>query len=206
MSSPLDSLKLALEHSPENVPLLLLYAKSCMEELHLADAREAFLKVVRMEPANAEARLGVASVVHLEGRGSEAAVRAEQLIEEQPQYAPAYLFLSRILAGEGELGRAKTLYTKALELDRTLADLSLEKELAESRSHPGSEPQGPRKAGVTASGDYLEGIDSGDDDDSDDGHPRGGAAFELGLADFEKPKLKFEDVGGMDAVKEEIRM
>lgn len=206
MSSPLDSLKLALQHSPDNVPLLLLYAKGCMEELLLAEARESFLKVVRLEPAHAEARLGVARVVHLEGKGSEAAVRAEQLIEEQPQYAPAYLFLSRILAGEGELGRAKTLYAKALELDRTLADASLEKELAESRARPEEDTRGPRKAGVTAGGDYLESSDGDDDGDEDDGHPRGGAAFDLGLADFEKPKLKFEDVGGMDAVKEEIRM
>lgn len=207
MSSPLDSLKLALQHSPDNVPLLLLYAKTCVEELQLVEARESFLKVVRLEPANGEARLGVARVVHLEGKGSEAAVRAEQLIEEQPQYAPAYLFLSRILAGEGEHARAKTLYARALELDRTLADASLEKELAESRGEPMQDTRGPRKAGVTAGGDYLENSDGNNEDgDGDDGHPRGGAAFDLGLADFEKPKLKFEDVGGMDAVKEEIRM
>jgi AAA+ superfamily predicted ATPase len=209
MSSPLDSLKLALEHSPDNVPLLLLYANTCLDELQLADARESFLRVVRNEPAHAEARLGVARVVHLEGRGSEAAVRAEQLIEEQPQYAPAYLFLSRILAGEGELARAKTIYAKALELDRTLADASLEKELAESKTQPGKDKdsRGPRKAGMTASGDYLEGIDPGENDsEGDDGYPRGGAAYDLGLADFEKPKLKFDDVGGMDTVKEEIRM
>ena len=80
MSSPLDSLKLALQHSPNNVPLLLLYAKTRVEELQLVEARECFLKVVRPEPANGEARLGVARVVHREGKGSDAAVRAEQLI------------------------------------------------------------------------------------------------------------------------------
>lgn len=209
MSSHLDSLKLALQHSPDNVPLQLLYAGACVEELHLHEAREAYLKVVRMDPTHGDARLGLARVVHLEGKSSEAAVRAEQLIEEQPGYAPAYVFLSRILAGEGDLGRAKTMYQKAMELDRTLSDAALEKELAESKARPEEDSRGTRRAGVAAGGEYMESADDTEEHDevlSDDGFPRGGAAFDLGLADFEKPKLKFADVGGMDAVKEEIRM
>jgi transitional endoplasmic reticulum ATPase len=58
---------------------------------------------------------------------------------------------------------------------------------------------------VTADGSFAETLED-DDDDLDDGFPRGGAAYDLGLADFEKPKLKFSDVGGMNDVKEEIRM
>ena len=199
--SSLESRKLALQHSPDNTPLQLLYARTCVDELQLSEAREAFLSVIRREPLNAEAKLGLAQVLNLEGRTSEAVVRVEQLIEEQPQLASAYVFLSRILAGEGELTRAKTLYAKALDLDRTVADASLEKQLAESKSASDEDRKGPRKAGVTADGSFAESVDEGDD-----GFPRGGAAFDLGLADFEKPKLKFSDVGGMDDVKEEIRM
>lgn len=202
MPSPLDSLKLALQHSPDNTPLLLVYGRACVDELQLGEAREAFLNVIRREPGHAEAKLGLAQVVNLEGKTSEAVVRVEQLIEERPDFAPAYVYLSRILAGEGELGRAKTLYAKALELDRTVADASLEKELAESKAAPEDDSRSQRKAGVTAGGEFLE----SEDTDQDDGHPRGGAAFDLGLADFEKPKLSFAEVGGMDAVKEEIRM
>ena len=109
--------KLLLRTRFAHSPLLLLYARTCVDELQLSEAREAFLSVIRREPLNAEAKLGLAHVLNLEGRTSEAVVRAEQLIEEQPQHAPAYVFLSRILAGEGELARAKTLYEKALELD-----------------------------------------------------------------------------------------
>jgi hypothetical protein len=60
-------------------------------------------------------------------------VRMEQLIEEQPGYAPAYLFLSRLLAGEGDLARAKTLYAKALSLDPQGSDLSLKRISRRSR-------------------------------------------------------------------------
>lgn len=187
--------------SPDNVPLVLLYAKACLDDLQLDEARDSYLRVIQREPANPEAKLGLAWVVNLEGKTSEAAVRAEQLIQEQSDYAPAYVFLSRILAGEGDLNRAKSFYAKALELDRGVADTSLEKELSEIPPQSDRDESARRKAGVSSDGLYSE--TTQEDDDTD---PRGGAAFDLGLADFNRPTLRFSDVGGMDAVKEEIRM
>jgi transitional endoplasmic reticulum ATPase len=199
MPSSSESLRSALQQSPDNVPLLLLYARTCLDEFSPSEAREAYLSCIRREPGNAEARTGLAQVAVLEGKSSEAAVRLEQLIEERPDYAPAYVTLSRILLGEGDAARARTLYQQALGLSSTVADAALEKELSEHKStEPQEDPDERKRGGVTASGEFLE--------STDDGHPRGGAAFDLGLADFEKPKLAFSDVGGMDALKEEIRM
>jgi len=204
MSSPLNSLKLALEHSPENAPLLLLYGNACMEEMQYEDARSTYLKALKLLPGSLEARLGLARVVQMEGKTSEAAVRVEQVIEEEPAYAPAYVLLSRILIGEGDVARARVLYAQALSMDANLSDAALEKDLTAGPADPLSDAdKGPRRMGVTADGAHM---DDSDDDSSDDGHPRGGAAFDLGLAGFEKPSLNFSDVGGMDAVKEEIRM
>lgn len=198
MASQMESLRLALQQSPDNVPLLLLYAKACLDEFSLAEARDAFLGCVRREPGNAEAKTGLARVAMLEGKTSEAVVRLEQLIEEQPDHAPAYVVLSRIVLGEGDAARARELYQKSLEINRGVADPALEKELAEHKLPPVESDATRTRGGVTEGGDFLE--------SSDDSHPRGGAAFDLGLADFERPKLAFKDVGGMDALKEEIRM
>jgi transitional endoplasmic reticulum ATPase len=219
MSPNLRSLQLALEHSPDNLPLVLHFANSCLDEFLLPEAREAYLKVIRLQPGHFEALLGLAQVVHLEGKTSEAIVRLDQLVEENPLSAPAHLALSRLLAGENETGRARDLYQRALELDPNLTDSSLEKQLAEtprsSRRGPGSGSDSDtgstptrRKAGLTSDGDYLQADDDDEnfDDHNDDSHPLGGTAFDLGLADFEKPKLSFADVGGMDEVKEAIRM
>jgi transitional endoplasmic reticulum ATPase len=143
-------------------------------------------------------------VAFLQGRLSEAAVRAEQLIAEKPDYAPGYLLLARILVTEGEMPRARSLYDKALAMSPSLSDPGLEKALQNIK--PGGDETGGRKrAGVTSTGSFLEASDDEEEDDND-GHPLGGAAFDLGLADFEKPKLNFSHVGGMDALKEEIRM
>lgn len=203
MAQNLDALRLALQHSPDNVPLLLLYAAGCMEEMMHDEAEQAYTTALKSDASHPEARAGLAQVAFLQGRLSEAAVRAEQLIAEKPDYAPGYLLLARILVTEGEMPRARSLYDKALTLNKSLSDPGLEKALQNIK--PGGDESGGRKrAGVTSNGSFLEASD--DDEDDDDGHPLGGTAFDLGLADFEKPKLNFSHVGGMDALKEEIRM
>ena len=203
MAQNLDALRLALQHSPDNVPLLLLYAAGCMEEMMHDEAEQAYTTALKSDATHPEARAGMAQVAFLQGRLSEAAVRAEQLIAEKPDYAPGYLLLARILVTEGEMARARSLYDKALSMNKSFSDPGLEKALQKIK--PGDDETGGRKrAGVTSNGSFLE--SSEDDEDDDDGHPLGGAAFDLGLADFEKPKLNFSHVGGMDALKEEIRM
>lgn len=201
MGSQIESLRLALAHSPDNLPLVLLYAKACLDELQLGDARAAYTKAAQLSPASADAKLGLAKLAHLEGKTSEAVVRAEQIVKDHPTDAAAHVFLSRMLAGEGELSRAKALYEAALRLDRSLNDPGLEKMLAGVTAESTSDATPPpRKLGVTGQGEAVE--DWAEDDDE----PRGGSAFDLGLADFERPNMSFADVGGMDAVKEEIRM
>ena len=92
----LDALRTAIAESPKNVPLLLLFAHSCLEELSVAEAREGFEKVLDLRPDNQEAKLGIARVLFLDGRTSEAVVRAQSVLQENPGFAPAHLFLSRL--------------------------------------------------------------------------------------------------------------
>ncbi|HEY1080796.1 MAG TPA: AAA family ATPase [Prosthecobacter sp.] len=209
MAPNLEALRLALQHSPDNVPLLLLYASGCLEEIMPEEAEKAYADALKHAPSHPEARAGLAQVALLQGRFSEAAVRAEQLVTESPRYAPGHLLLARILVTEGELGRARSLYDQALSIDPGLSDPGLEKDLRNVKPSGGADSgdAGRKRAGLTANGGFIEADeDSADEEDDDDGHPRGGAAFDLGLADFEKPKLSFSTVGGMEALKEEIRM
>ncbi|MBE2284437.1 MAG: AAA family ATPase [Prosthecobacter sp.] len=202
MPQNLDALRLALQHSPDNVPLLLLFAEGCLDEGMLEEAAQSFHRVLNGSPSHAEARIGLAQVALLQGKASEAAVRAEQILSDTPDCAAACLLLARIHITEGDLPKAKALYDKGVALNRSLADPGIEKDLHGVKLSP-DEGAGRKRAGITSSGSQVE---SAEDHDDDDGHPRGGAAFDLGLADFEKPKLNFSNVGGMEALKEEIRM
>ena len=77
--SDMESLRRALAESPENVPLLQLYAQACVEAFSLSEARETFERILNIQPHSSEARLGVAKVLYFEGKTSEAAIRAETL-------------------------------------------------------------------------------------------------------------------------------
>ena len=204
MAQNLDALRLALQHSPDNAPLLILFAEGCLEEGLIEDAEQSFQQVLKNDPAHAEARLGLARVALLQGKTSQAAVRAEQILSDTPECAAAFLLLARIHITEGELSKAKAMYDKGIALNRSLADPGIEKDLHGVKPDTDAE-SGRKRAAMTSSGSFIESANDSADAE-DDGHPRGGTAFDLGLADFEKPKLNFSGVGGMESLKEEIRM
>lgn len=201
MASNLDALRFALQHSPDNVPLLMLFAEGCMDEGALEDAEQSFRHALSLQPENADARVGLARLDFLRGKTSEAAVRAEHILAGAPDCATAHLLLARIFITEGDLRRAKSHYDAGVALNRSLADPGIEKDL---HGVTADDNAGRKRGAMTSSGTFLESAHEKSDDD--DGHPRGGTAFDLGLADFEKPKLNFAGVGGMEALKEEIRM
>src|SRR6185369_7073327 len=125
--SKLDPLRQAVAVSPDNIPLLLLLAQACLDEWSLDEARSVFERVLRLDPARPEGKVGVARILHLSGKTSEAVVRIEALLGQHPEFAPAHLLLARLHAGEGNLAAARSSYDRALALDPTSRDASLEK-------------------------------------------------------------------------------
>ncbi|MGC3990343.1 MAG: AAA family ATPase [Chthoniobacteraceae bacterium] len=185
--SQLDSLRAAVAVSPQNVPLLLLFGQACLDEWSPDEGRQAFERVLAIEPANPAARIGIAKILHLEGKTSEAIVRIEALLHEQPAHAAALVFLSRLQMGEGSVGEARANYQQALRLDPAARDTALEKELYAGGQKPAPAPE-PEKV--------LANEEPWQDSGSEKKPPM----------DVDRPTIKFDDVGGMDAVKEEIRM
>ena len=210
----LESLRRALAESPKNVPLLMLFAQTCLDEFCLPEAGDAYDRILTIAPNTPEASLGRANVLFLQGKTSEAVIRAESVTQKHSDFAPGYVFLSRLYLSEGNASQAGELYQKALNLSKSAADPALEKELgayrpdkrAEERRNP------EQRAGNTLDwqGDDAEfSADSEDDfffDDDDDDIPFPMGGNEMSIADFERPKVNFDDVGGMEALKEEIRM
>lgn len=203
MAQNLEGIRLALQHSPENLPLLLLLAEGCLDEGLIEEAGRHFQRALNLDPAHVEARLGLARAAFMQGALSQAAVRAEQVLFDAPECAAAFLLLARVHIAEGEPGKAREMYDRGVALNRALADPGIEKDLGGPKTGGGE--SGRQRAGLTGSGASIESADTTAETD-DDGHPRGGAAFDLGLADFDKPKMSFGDVGGMEPLKEEIRM
>jgi Flp pilus assembly protein TadD len=70
------ALRDALNQSPNNLSLLLLHGRACMEEMKLDEARAAFTSsALELDPDLTDAHLGIARVLFIEGDTSGAAVR-----------------------------------------------------------------------------------------------------------------------------------
>lgn len=188
-----EELKKALSVSPDNIPLMLMTAQACLDEFALDEARGFFEQALALQPANAEARLGQARVLMLSGRTSEAVIRVEALVREQPQCAPALVLLSRLALTEGNRPLAQQHYRRAREMDGSISDLALEKELyLDGRSQP--PPAAPPAPQDRVPVNSLGGAGAGETEGGGD------------LIRPETPGITFADVGGMASVKEEIRM
>ncbi len=189
--SKLDPLRQAVAISPDNVPLLLLLAHACLEEWTLDEARGAFERVLSLDADKPEAMVGIARILHLSGKTSEAVVRTESVIARHPKFAPAYILLARLHLGEDNRAGAQAQYERALELDPTARDTALETELQRGAFKPEPRKEEPEKVAMTGEGWASEGDEETEGD---------------GAAAIEQPSLNFDDIGGMEPVKEEIRM
>jgi transitional endoplasmic reticulum ATPase len=187
----LQSLREALAVSPGNVPLLMLYAQACIDEFSFDEARRAYEQVLTREPERVEAKLGIAQLLQLTGHISEAIVRTESLVQADPRLAEGWLLLSRLELADGDRRSAAEHYQKALQLRPALKDNALEKLVGLSGRTPAAKP---------TSNDEKEDW-SADEDDYDD-EP----SAEQFADEVSRPGISFADVGGMEDVKEEIRM
>jgi transitional endoplasmic reticulum ATPase len=211
----IESLKQALAVSPENVPLILLLANAYLDQFNLDEARAQYEQALATEPANAEATTGVAQILDLNGKTSEAILRLEQLCGENPEYAPAWRLRAKLALNENDASAAREFYDRAIALNPSLADADLLKRIEQAggrKRDPGAESHAtPQAAGDSQAGAYYDPDFEGEDDfDEFDpfGQPPAGRSplDDLELDFVQNADVNFTQVGGMDAVKEDIRM
>jgi len=181
----ISALREALKVSPTNVPLHKHLAESLHQLGRLKEAETAYREALAVAPYHVELKLGLANVYHQQEKKSESLVIVEDLIEQPDPPARAYLLHARLLISIGEYQRAAHQYREAIEIDPSSTDAELADELG---VHP---------------------FDNESDEEVVDGRMRQQAGeFPAGQHEyeFEQPTIAFDNVGGMDQVKEEIRM
>ncbi|HRJ73466.1 MAG TPA: AAA family ATPase [Terrimicrobiaceae bacterium] len=186
----IDSLREAVRVSPENLPLLLLLGEACLGEFLLDEALQTYQRVLAIDPRHAGAQLGLIRSLHGSGKTSEAVVRLEVFTMDHPENSEGFLLLSRFLMAEGQREPARAHYEKSLSLPGGRQDPSLEQELFLER---GGDASTPARGRVSSEG-------------WETGTPGDAGAGECDADGLERPGTDFSDVGGMESVKEEIRM
>ncbi len=176
------SLRDALKLSPDNTPLRKHLAQTLMGLGRFDEAEQELRDALKMAPDAADLKTSLAEVYWQQGKTSQAVVIVEDLARRGGAPAAAHVLYARLLLKEGDVPRAVAQYKLAVEIDAEAGDEDLAERL-------GIVPE--EEAGEVFEGRVRE---SWQDMGSEP------------TAEIEHPKTTFADVGGMDAVKEEIGM
>lgn len=87
------------------------------EQQQWAAAREAYTQAIAGSPGHARARLGLATVLWQQGERQQAIAEARQAIGLQPNLIAGYFLLGDWYRTEQQIGPARAMYQKVLELD-----------------------------------------------------------------------------------------
>ncbi len=193
----IESLREALRLSPDNLPLRRHLAETLLAQGRPDQAEAEFREALNRDGDDPALKMGLAHAFIQQGKHSLAAVILEDLTRRPQAPARAYVLHARLLAHGGDLAEAARLYQQGLDTDPAVAD----PEFAERLGLPSND----------------EDHDEDDDDEDDDDDPNAdvvegrvrsswaGADFSA-EAEVERPSLKFADVGGMEPLKDEIRL
>lgn len=178
---PFRTLRDAVKLSPENVPLRRHLAESLLQAGRLDEAEQEFRKGLQLAPDDAALKLGLATAFFRQEKTSAALVVVEDLVRSADTPARAYLLHARILLQSGDVEQGVRQYRKAIDADLSLEDPELSERL---------------------------GIGAGEDEEVSEGRVRARAdePEPFRPVPLERPTVTFRDVGGMDALKEEIRL
>jgi AAA+ superfamily predicted ATPase len=175
------ALREALAVSPANVPLRRHLAETLLGLGRHAEAEQEFRQALAASPNDAQLKVGLARAFSEQGKNSQALVVIEALLKEPNTPAQAYLQHARLLLKAGDVERAVRQYREAIDLDPAVADPDLAGRLGIGAGNQGEVVEGKVRA-------------SWDDPAAPPDTP------------LERPALTFADVGGMEPVKEEIRL
>ncbi|HUS39793.1 MAG TPA: AAA family ATPase [Pirellulales bacterium] len=178
----IESLREALKVSPENIPLRLHLASALTSIGRLLEAEAELRDTLSFAAENFDVKMALADCYYRQDKVSQAMVIVEDIVNKRDVPAKAHVLYARLLLHEGKVPDAVAHYKLGLELDPDAEDEDLSQQL-------GVVPE-------DEAGDVFEGR-------LRESHGAGGAKFET---EIERPKIKFEDVGGMDELKEEIGM
>ena len=186
----IESLREALAFSPENAPLRCHLGELLIEREYFAEAEKEFLRALKQKPDDERALLGVARAYSGQGKHGAGLAALDEALRSPFPSGEVYFMQARLLLASGKASEACAAYRTGLEI----APESADKELA-------------GKLGIGADearSDVVEGklrAQAGPSEEDEDV-----AEEKERERIIEKPKIDFAHVGGMEEIKQEIRM
>ncbi|MEQ8707139.1 MAG: AAA family ATPase [Phaeodactylibacter sp.] len=178
----LQQLREALKSAPDNLPLRKLLGNALMKHDRHEEAEAEYKAALRIAPDDTDLKIGLADAFRAQQKTGSGLVLIEEMVEAPTPPAKAWLIYAKLLLQSQQAEAAKEAYENAIAINEKLSDAYLESEInMQIKDQP--EPERIKlKTG------------SAEEEDQDKS------------IDIERPDTTFEDVGGMEQVKEEVRM
>lgn len=177
----LDFLGEAVKASPDNLPLRKLLASALLKHRRFEEAEVEYKAALRMAPEDLILQMGLATAFLEQKKHALALVIMEDILALDMPPPAAWIIQARLLLAAGQAQEAQEAYDNAITLDPNLADAYLNNEISQKLDN-NPEPTKVRLGGF------------GEEEEQER------------ILEFERPKVSFNDVGGMEKVKEEIRL
>ncbi|MBX9947640.1 MAG: ATP-binding protein [Candidatus Obscuribacterales bacterium] len=187
------ALREALKISPDNAPLRIHLADLLNASAQYDEAEREFATALTLSPGNETAKVGLAYSCYQLGKYSQALVIVEDLVKQAKPPAKALIIHSRLLLNDGEVEKARQAYARGTEIDPSVKDSGLHERLGLTEKPIVNSSDHDRSA-VTFDGRLKNFVTNEDADDHST------------FVDIEKSDINFANVGGMDDVKEQVRM
>jgi ATP-dependent 26S proteasome regulatory subunit len=179
---PLAALREALRLSPDNIPLRQHLAESLLSQGHPEQAEAEFREALALAPQHHRLKLGLTRAFMAQQKDSAALVIVEDLAKQRDAPGLAHVLLAKLHFRRGEVSHAVAQYKLGVEKDESVADEEFAGRLGIDATYKESEVVDGRLRAAWE-------------------EPGAAPATEV-----ERPKINFESVGGMDALKDEIRL
>jgi ATP-dependent 26S proteasome regulatory subunit len=176
-----QALRQALQFSPDNIPLRQHLAETLLSLGQAEAAEQEFRHALTLAPDHQDISFGLARAFYQQGKHSQAIVLLEDLIRQPQPPARAFILQARLLLNNGSVQQAVQHYHRGIELDPSVKDVELASRLGINATAVDSEVvEGKVRLGEGAVADQPSSV--------------------------ERPQITFQDVGGMETLKEEIRL
>lgn len=181
----IEAIRQAVKLAPGNVDLISHLCNVLMEHGKHEDAEHEYREALRQLPASETLQLGLARCYYLQSKDSHAMSILETLESQKKMFPKAMVLHAKLLYRSGDVSSAVARYKDAVDQDPDSEDSEF--------------------ASLLGIGDWANDAE----DEIVDGMMRAGNFDEVAEpidSSIEKPKISFDDVGGMESVKEDIRL
>lgn len=206
----LQGLREALTLSPENVPLRRQLAQLLLNQGHIDEAEEQLLRGLRLTPESEQLKVSLGACYLRQGKPADALDILQPIVVRPNASWQARLLHARLLLRLNREAEAIAAYARLKTAQPDCHDDDLEAAVGraqrQARRGDDASPSGMRSPldlpdeDLPYGDDELEAYERIHMQESD-GHDEGSDSWRI-----EKPKIGFDDVGGMEGVKQQIQV